>query len=154
MNGFFFLKCFFIWLVCFCYCCGYGVYLLFVFDLIINVIYECIFYYVYSLLEVEQKKMLVNFGRKWKYELKKVNWLLFWLVNYIQFDMIVDVGILLVLFLYLQVGYVKVDYVGVFDLLEFFLEKDMFVDFLYLYYYWNEEFVEQVFDFCVLRIIG
>ena len=94
MNGFFLLKRPFIWLARFRHRCGYGVHSPFAFDLITNVIYERTPYYAYSSLEAEQKKMSANSGRKWKHESKKVNRLLFRLVNYIQPDTIVDAGTL------------------------------------------------------------
>lgn len=86
MNGFFLLKRPFIWLARFRHRCGYGVHSPFAFDLITNVIYERTPYYAYSSLEAEQKKISANSGRKWKHESKKVNRLLFRLVNYIQPD--------------------------------------------------------------------
>lgn len=101
MNGFFLLKRPFIWLGRFRHRCGYGVHSPFAFDLITNVIYERTPYYAYSSLEAEQKKMSANSGRKWKHESKKVNRLLFRLVNYIQPDTIVDAGTLSASFLYL-----------------------------------------------------
>ncbi|MFK2420544.1 hypothetical protein ACIXPF_13135 [Bacteroides fragilis] len=154
MNGFFLLKRPFIWLARFRHRCGYGVHSPFAFDLITNVIYERTPYYAYSSLEAEQKKMSANSGRKWKHESKKVNRLLFRLVNYIQPDTIVDAGTLSASSLYLQAGHAKADYVGASDLSELFLEKDTPVDFLYLHHYRNEEFVEQVFDLCASRTTG
>lgn len=129
MNGFFLLKRPFIWLARFRHRCGYGVHSPFAFDLITNVIYERTPYYAYSSLEAEQKKMSANSGRKWKHESKKVNRLLFRLVNYIQPDTIVDAGTLSASSLYLQAGHAKADYVGASDLSELFLEKDTPVDF-------------------------
>lgn len=75
------------------------------------------------------RKMSANSGRKWKHESKKVNRLLFRLVNYIQPDTIVDAGTLSASSLYLQAGHAKADYVGASDLSELFLEKDTPVDF-------------------------
>lgn len=75
------------------------------------------------------EKMSANSGRKWKHESKKVNRLLFRLVNYIQPDTIVDAGTLSASSLYLQAGHAKADYVGASDLSELFLEKDTPVDF-------------------------
>ncbi len=151
MNGFLLLKRPFIWLARFRHRCGYGVHSPFAFDLITNVIYERTPYYAYSLLETEQKKMSVNPGKKWKHESKKVNRLLFRLVNRMQPATIVDAGTLSVSSLYLQAGHAKAGYLGASDLSELFLEKDTPVDFLYLHHYRDPEFVEKVFDICASR---
>lgn len=67
--------------------------------------------------------MSVNPGKKWKHESKKVNWLLFRLVNRMQPATIVDAGTLSVSSLYLQAGHAKAGYLGASDLSELFWRK-------------------------------
>ena len=111
-------------------------------------------YYAYSSFGSRTEKMSANSGRKWKHESKKVNRLLFRLVNYIQPDTIVDAGTLSASSLYLQAGHTKADYVGASDLSELFLEKDTPVDFCICTIIGMREFVEQVFDLCASRTTG
>lgn len=143
-----------IWLSCFRYRCGYGVHSPFAFDLITRVIYERTPYYAYKTLAAEQKKQSAFRGRGWVRESKKVNRLLFRLVNLIQPSTIIDAGTLSASSLYLQAGKQGADYLPVTELSELFLEQDVPVDFLYLHDFRRPEFVEHVFNVCASRTTG
>lgn len=138
-----------IWLSRFRYRCGYGVHSPFAFDLITHVIYERTPYYAYKTLAAEQKKL--SGVRGWAHESKRVNRLLFRLVNWVQPVTIIDAGILSASSLYLQAGKRGADYLPVSDLSELFLEQGASVDFLYLHDFRRPEFVEQVFAVCAPR---
>lgn len=141
----------FIWLSRFRYRCGYGVHSPFAFDLITQVIYEHTPYYAYKELSSMQKGLSGERKCGWKHESKKVNRLLFRLVNRTQPATIIDAGKLSASSLYLQAGKVSVDYLSVTGLSELSLEQGVPVDFLYLHSYLNTDFVKQVFDVCVSR---
>lgn len=145
------LKRPFIWLSRFRHRCGYGVHSPFAFSLITQVIYESTPYYKYKDLAVEQKKLASQKDKNWKYESKKVERLLFRLVNYTQPDTIVDAGRLAASSLYLKAGKEGADYTSASELSELFLEAGVPVDFLYLHDYRNPEFVEEVFRICAAR---
>lgn len=138
-----------IWLSRFRYRCGYGVHSPFAFDLITHVIYERTPYYAYKTLAAEQKKL--SGVRGWAHESKRVNRLLFRLVNWVQPATIIDAGILSASSLYLQAGKRGADYLPVSDLSELFLEQGASVDFLYLHDFRRPEFVEQGFAVCAPR---
>jgi hypothetical protein len=92
MNLLLCIKRPFIWLSRFRYRCGYGVHSPFAFSLITDVIYEKMPYYAYSSLKKEQKKMIRERG--WTKGSQKVNRFLFRLVNRVQPDTIIEVGVL------------------------------------------------------------
>jgi hypothetical protein len=146
------LKCFLVRLSRFHYRCGYGVHSPFAFDFITQVIYEKEAYYAYKELKVEEKKrMRMNHEKGWVSEPRKVNRLLFRLVNRVQPCTIVDVGNLSCSALYLQAGKPSADYIPASDLTDLFLEKGAAVDFLYLHDYKNPVLTEQVFRVCLAR---
>lgn len=138
----------FVWLSRFRHRCGYGVHSPFAFDLITHVIYERMPYYAYQTLAAKQKE-LRECG--WKHESKKVNRLLFRLVNRTQPATIIDAGTLSSSSLYLQAGKTNADYLSVTELSQLFLEEGVPVDFLYLHNFSDAAFVERVFDVCVPR---
>jgi hypothetical protein len=132
--------------------CGYGVHSPSAFDFITQVIYEKEAHHVYKELKVEEKKrMRVNQEKSRVDEFRKVNRLLFRLVNKVQPCTIVDVGNLSCSALYLQAGKPLADYIPASDLTGLFLEKGVPVDFLYLHDYKNPVLTEQVFRVCVAR---
>jgi hypothetical protein len=103
-------------------------------------------------LKVEVKKqMRANPEKGWVNESRKVNRLLFRLVNRVQPCTIVDVGNLSCSALYLQAGKPSADYIPASDLTDLFLEKGVPVDFLYLHDYKNPALMEQIFRVCVAR---
>lgn len=87
LRNMLFFYCIWNWCSCFCYCCGYGVYFLFDFFLIIFVVYEKYYYYVYWVLK--ERGFFVYLLYYWR----KVNCLLFWLVNYFRLKLLIEVGI-------------------------------------------------------------
>ncbi|KAA6332523.1 hypothetical protein EZS27_018981 [termite gut metagenome] len=132
--------------------CGYGVHSPFAFDFITRVICEKESYYIYKELKVEEKKQMRANPEKGRVnESRKVNRLLFRLVNRVQPCTIVDAGILSGSALYLQAGKPSADYVPASDLTDLFLEKGVPVDFLYLHDYKNPALTEQIFRVCVAR---
>jgi hypothetical protein len=153
MNTIFFtLKCFLVRLSRFHHRCGYGVHSPFAFDFITEVIYQKKFYSVYKELKVEEKKQMgVNHKKGWVNESRKVNRLLFRLVNQVQPCTIVDVGNLSCSALYLQSGKPSADYIPASDLTDLFLEKGVPVDFLYLHDHKNPVLTEQIFRVCAAR---
>ncbi|KAA6344801.1 hypothetical protein EZS27_007592 [termite gut metagenome] len=142
----------FIWLIRFCYRFMYNVHSPFAFNLITQVIYEKKPYYAYREVKIEERKQVRLRGKGWIHESKKINRLLFRLVNMAQPDTIVDVGTLSSSSLYLQAGKLSADYVSASDLTELFLEKDVAIDFLYLHNDKNPALVEDVFQVCAGRI--
>ncbi|MEG1866118.1 MAG: hypothetical protein RR331_04515 [Bacteroides sp.] len=151
MNIFFTLMRPFIWLSRFRHRCGYGVHSPFAFELITGLIYEKTPYYAYSLLAKEQKKLSPLRGRGWNSESKKMNRLLFRLVNRRQPDTIVDAGVLSASSLYLQAGRAEANYVFASDLSELFLETGAPVDFLYLHHENNPALAAAVYHICAAR---
>jgi hypothetical protein len=146
------IKRFFVRLYRFRHRCGYNVHSPFAFDLITQVIYEKQPYYAYEHLKAEEKKQARMPEKNRVREFRKVNKLLFRLVNKIQPDTIVDVGTLSYSALYLQAGKPSADYIPASDLTDLFLEKDVPVDFLYLHNYKNPALMEDVFRVCAARI--
>lgn len=151
MNTFLALKRPFVWLSRIRYRCGYGVHSPFAFELITGLIYERTPYYAYQRLADEQKQQAHTRGKDWNRESKKINRLLFRLVNRRQPHTIVDAGVLSASSLYLQSGKAKAEYIFASELSELFLETGSPVDFLYLHHYQNSEFVEDVFRVCAAR---
>ena len=151
MNILLTLKRPFIWLARIRHRCGYGVHSPFAFELITDLIYEKTPYYAYRQLAAEQKKQAPHRGKGWNFETRKVNRLLFRLVNRYQPQTIVDAGVLSASSLYLQSGKVGADYVFASELSELFLEAGAPVDFLYLHNEKNPVFVEDVFGICAAR---
>ncbi|KAA6321165.1 hypothetical protein EZS27_029153 [termite gut metagenome] len=137
------VKRFFVKLYRFRHCCGYNVHSPFAFDLITQVIYEKQPYYAYESLKAEEKNRAS--------ESRRVNKLLFRLVNRVQPSIIIDVGTPSYSALYLQAGKPSAGYVPALDLTDLFLEKDVPVDFLYLHNYKNPALVEDVFRVCAAR---
>lgn len=151
MNILLTLKRPFIWLARIRYRCGYGVHSPFAFELITGLIYEKTPYYAYQQLAVEQKKQAPRHGKEWNFETRKVNRLLFRLVNRYQPPTIIDAGVLSAASLYLQSGKASAEYVFASGLSELFLEAGAPVDFLYLHDAKNPTFVEEVFGVCAAR---
>ncbi|THG67380.1 hypothetical protein [Bacteroides faecichinchillae] len=143
------LKRPFIWLSRFRYRCGYGVHSPFAFNLITDVIYEKLPYYAYRSLASEQKKKLKECG--WYKGTRKINRLLFRLVNRVQPATIVEVGRPSVSSLYLQSAKPSAGYLFASDLSELFLDTDVPIDFLYLNDSRNPVLVKEVFEVCVQR---
>lgn len=143
------LKRPFVWLSRFRYRCGYGVHSPFAFSLITDVIYEKQPYYAYRSLASAQKKMSKEQG--WYKGTRKINRLLFRLVNRIQPATIVEVGRPSVSSLYLQSAKPSAEYLFASDLSELFLDTDVPVDFLYLSDYSNPNLIRDVFQVCVQR---
>lgn len=141
----------FIWLARIRHRCGYGVHSPFAFELITDLIYEKTPYYAYRQLAEEQKKQAPHRGKSWNFETRKVNRLLFRLVNRYQPQTIVDAGMLSASSLYLQSGKASAEYVFASELSALFLEAGAPVDFLYLHHDKNCAFVEKVFDVCAAR---
>jgi hypothetical protein len=126
--------------------CGYNVHSPFAFDLITQVIYEKQPYYAYEHLEAEEKRQ-----SGMPEESRRINKLLFRLVNRVQPDRIVDVGTLSHSASYLQAGKPSAAYVPATGPADLSLGKDMPVDFLYLHNYKNPALVEAVFGMCAAR---
>lgn len=141
----------FVWLARIRYRCGYGVHSPFAFELITGLIYEKTPYYAYSRLAAEQKKRAPHRAKGWNAESKKVNRLLFRLVNRCQPRQVVDAGVLSASSLYLQSGKIDAEYVFASELSELFLEASQPVDFLYLHHYKQPTFIEDVFRICAAR---
>lgn len=139
----------FIWLSRFRYRCGYGVHSPFAFSLITDVIYEKRPYYAYRTLAVEQKKLAKERG--WDRGTRKVNRLLFRLVNRMQPAHIIEVGHPSITSLYLQFAKPSAEFLFASDLSELFLEADASIDFLYLNEGRNPVLLEDVFRVCVRR---
>lgn len=139
----------FIWLSRFRYRCGYGVHSPFAFSLITDVIYEKRPYYAYRTLAVEQKKLAKERG--WDRGTRKVNRLLFRLVNRMQPAHIIEVGHPSITSLYLQFAKPSAEFLFASDLSELFLEADASIDFLYLNEGRNSVLLEDVFRVCVRR---
>lgn len=151
MNILLALKRPFIWLARIRYRCGYGVHSPFAFELITDLIYEKTPYYAYRQLAAEQKKQAPHRGKGWNCETRKVNRLLFRLVNRYQPRLVIDAGVFSAASLYLQSGKVSAAYVFASELSELFLEAGAPVDFLYLHDEKNPTFVEEVFRICAAR---
>ena len=149
MNLLLCLKRPFNWFSRFRYRSGYGVHSPFAFSLITDVIYEKTLYYSYQTLDHEQKKWVREKG--WKIENKKMNRLLFRLVNRMQPKSIIEVGHPSITSLYLQAAKSLADYLYVSDLSELFLDKDTPVDFLYLNDYKHPDLMQEVFNICATR---
>ena len=145
------LKRPFIWLGRIRHRCGYGVHSPFAFELITFLIYEKTPYYAYQQLAEEQKRLSAQRGRGWNKETRKVNRLLFRLINRFQPRCVVDAGVLSASSLYLQASKADANYLFASDLSELFLEVDTPVDFLYLHHEKHASFVEAVFALCVTR---
>lgn len=151
MNLILALKCPFIWLSRIRHRCGYGVHSPFAFELITCLIYEKTSYYAYQQLEAEERKQKRKSGRRRKSESGKVKRLLFRLVNRIQPNTIVDVGICSSSSLYLQAGKASANYTFASELSELFLEANVPVDFLYLHQPKYPFLVEEAFRICATR---
>ncbi len=151
MNILLALKRPFIWLRRFRYRCGYGVHSPFAFEFITDVIYEKTPYYGYKEIAAEVKKQKWQQPKGWNDTPRRVNRLLFRLVNRRQPDTLVDVGTPSAASVYLQAAKVGVDYTFAADLTELFLETGVPVDFLYLHHYCNPTLVEEIFRVCVSR---
>lgn len=147
MNYLLCLKRPFIWVSRFRNRCGYGVHSPFAFSLITDVIYEKAPYYGYRVLAEEQKKKtgLPKGARK-------VNHLLFRLVNRMQPQSIIEVGIPSDSSLYLQAAKLSAGYLFASDQSELFLESDVPVHFLYLNNDKNPALMEDVFHICADRV--
>lgn len=139
----------FIWLSRFRYRCGYGVHSPFAFSLITDVIYEKRPYYAYRSLAAEQKKWMKE--RRGGKGTRKVNRLLFRLVNKMQPQTIVELGHPSVTSLYLQASKPSAEFLFASDLSELFLEVGVSIDFLYLNEDRNPVLLEEAFHVCVRR---
>ena len=146
------LKRPFVWLSRIRYRCGYGVHSPFAYDLIVHVIHERLPYYAYGFLQKEQEWMTRERGEAWgRNDSLKLKRLLFRLVNRMQPDTVLDVGVPSAVSLYLQAAKRQADYTAATDLSELFLESGVSVDFLYLHDYRNPRLMEEVFEVCVRR---
>ena len=140
-----------VWLCRFRHRCGYGVHSPFAFNLITQVIYQRTPYYGYAELRAEEKRLVSQKGRLWRYESMKVKRLLFRLVNEVQPTTVFDVGTLAASALYLKAAKQGADYTSATSLEDLFLESGVPVDFLYLHDYRHPQLVEEVFKICVSR---
>lgn len=110
--------------------CGYGVHSPFAFNLITHIIYEKTPYYSYKTLNDEIKEKKNNYLKGWNDNSKKVNRLLFRLVNHLQPNTIVSFGSSLSSSsLYLQAGNKKANFYFRND----FNALPSIIDFLYIY---------------------
>lgn len=146
----------FIWLTRIRYRKGYGVHSPFAFELIAGLMEEKIAYYAYEPLKEEQKRLFAQHtkadcAKGWNHERRKVNQLLFRLVNRYQPHTIIDAGALSAASIYLQAGKASAHYTFASDLTMLFLEADASVDFLYLHQPSNPKFVAEVYDICAHR---
>ena len=145
------LKRPFIWLLRFRHRCGYGVHSPFAFELITCLIYEKAPYYAYQQLAIEQKRHACVREKGWNRESKKVNQLLFRLVNRFQPSTVVDAGVLSASSLYLQAAKNGSNYLFVSDLSDACLESSSPIDFLYLHHEKTPSFVANAFAICAAR---
>lgn len=138
----------FVWLSRFRHRRGYGVHSPFAFELITDVVYERHPYYAYGLLDKETHEA-VRHGCVGG--VRKVNRLLFRLVNRVQPRLIVEVGKVSASAFYLQSAKPTASYLFASDLSELFLERGVPVDFLYLNDYRRPRLVRDAFEVCVGR---
>lgn len=128
-----------IWIKRFRHRCGYGVHSPFAFNFITNIIYEKTLYYAYT--DIEENK-----AKKYPFESKKLNRLLFRLVNWSQPKTIVDVGGNQSNSpYYLKAAKKGAEYISVTDISTLNSIKDLPIDFLYIHYNNHAEFAKEVF---------
>ncbi|WP_321478636.1 hypothetical protein [uncultured Bacteroides sp.] len=146
------LKRPFIWIKRFRHRCGYGVHSPFAFNFITQVVYGKPLPQRYQELKKEEKKF--NLAREGgnSCELLRVKRFLLRLIDWLHPYAIVDVGPISSSSIYLKANEREFSYTAATDLSELFLEKDIPIDFLYLHYYNDPEFVKEVFDVCVSRV--
>ncbi|MDR0937823.1 MAG: hypothetical protein LBN29_00485 [Mediterranea sp.] len=130
--------------------CGYGVHSPFAFGLITDVIYEKDAYYAYGELKTKQKKEGWQ-QQSWLKGNKRVNRLLFRLVNRTQPGKIILVGQPSDAVLYLQAAKPSADFLYAVDLSGLFLDADVPVDFLYLDDVSHPKMLEEAFNVCARR---
>jgi len=138
------LKQILIWLKRFRYRCGYGVHSPFAFDFITNVIYEKTSYYAYG--EIESARGQDGSIKRESSHSKRVNRLLFRLVNRVQPETIIDAGKQGIVSSYLHAGkrtagYISLDSKNVAD-----LSSALQVDFLYIDHPENITLVKNLYE--------
>lgn len=147
MNHLYTFKRPFIWLSRFRNRCGYGVHSPFAFSLITDVIYEKRSYYAYAVLEAEYRKKLVPKGNVAGE--RRINRLLFRLVNKVQPTDIIEVGHPSITSLYLQSAKPSAHYRFVSELSEFSFGEATSIFFLYLNDYQYPDLLEKAFQMSV-----
>ena len=147
------LKRILIWLKRFRYRCGYGVHSPFAFDFITNVIYEKAAYYAYREIEHTIKNKQ-NHEEKDKTVVpaKKVNRLLFRLVNRVQPQYIIDLGGEPYTSYYLQAGKKTAHYVLLTKAGAIEWPSDASADFLHINDPGNPVVVKELFECAVGKV--
>lgn len=139
------LKRPFIWLSRFRCRCGYGVHSPFAFNFITNVIYEKIPYYAYA--EIDRVGTMGQGSGKLP---RKVQRLLFRLVNFLQPDVVVEAGDFSAPLPCLDLARVGIEFVLLTDSSRLNLPADISIDFLYIKNKPKETgFAQMAFDACV-----
>ena len=146
------LKQILIWIKRFRYRCGYGVHSPFAFDFITNVIYEKAAYYAYQDIE----HTIIN-DKDWKEGRmgcceKRVNRLLFRLVNRAQPQTLIVQGASRRTSLYLQAAKKTDRYISVADAAALNLASGSTADFVYISTPDNPAAAKATFEYCVERV--
>ena len=147
------LKQILVWLKRFRYRCGYGVHSPFAFDFITNVIYEKASYYAYGEIENDNRASRAKAVKKESNHSKKVNRLLFRLVNRVQPEAIIDAGKQGVDSSYLQAGKRTAKYIPLASDDIAGLSPIQQVDFLYIDHPENIVLVEKLYEYGVNKTI-
>lgn len=134
MNKTLVLKRPLIWLKRFRNRRGYGIHSPFAFDFIANVIYEKTHYYDYAIIEESNAYRKIRSRAREICDSKKINRLLFRMVNRFQPGTIVEFGSPLASSLYLQAAKREVSYKAFTSLSEFETDTISRIDFLYIHY--------------------
>ncbi|NDV82284.1 hypothetical protein [Bacteroides sp. 51] len=138
-----------IWLKRFRYRCGYGVHSPFAFDFITNVIYEKAAYYAYGEIENSAHVSQAGSVKRESSHSKKVNRLLFRLVNRVQPGTIIDAGKQGITSYYLQAGKRSAGYIPLASENIADLSSMQQVDFLYIDHPENIALVENLYEYGV-----
>ncbi|MDR0658532.1 MAG: hypothetical protein LBG18_06335 [Mediterranea sp.] len=140
-----------IWLKRFPYRCGYGVHSPFAFNFITNVIYERTPYYAYRELENEKRAGRMSKERE-SCRSKKVNRLLFRLVNWAQPLTVVDSGCSQITSGYLRAARRGAEYIPLVSMDTIGLLRERSIDFLYIDRPEDIAFMENLFEYGVERV--
>jgi hypothetical protein len=146
------MKRILIWLKRYRYRCGYGVHSPFAFDFITNVIYEKTPYYAYR--ELEKGKRAGHVGEKESSRSRKVNRLLFRLVNWAQPPVIMDGGGSQTTSGYLRAAKKGAGYIALASADTVGLLQERTVDFLYIDRPEDPAFMERLFEYGAGRVGG
>ncbi|MDR0745355.1 MAG: hypothetical protein LBF17_02525 [Mediterranea sp.] len=140
-----------IWLKRFRYRCGYGVHSPFAFNFITNVIYEKTPYYAYRELENGKRPDHTSKKRE-NSHLKKVNRLLFRLINWAQPLTIIDSGCSQITSGYLRAAKKEAEYIALASMDTIGLLQERSIDFLYIDRPEDTAFMESLFEYGVERV--